>query len=97
MSGPVTAVARVEDVQIFLKDPVYIYIYIRQIYIYIYVYKTDIYIYMYIRQTDVWNGVGGDSLSGKDGTDSLSRNVGHDYQNTQRNLSEKRGPQEESS
>ena len=27
MSGPVTSVARVEDVQIFLKDPVYIYIY----------------------------------------------------------------------
>ena len=25
MSGPVTSVARVEDVQIFLKDPVYIY------------------------------------------------------------------------
>jgi len=27
VSGPVTLVARVEDVQIFLKDPVYIYIY----------------------------------------------------------------------
>ena len=26
MSGPVTSVAREEDVQIFLKDPVYIYI-----------------------------------------------------------------------
>ena len=69
--------------------------------------RTDRYINIYIyvcvcvcvciRQTDVWDGVGGDSLSGKDGTDTLSRNVGHDYQHTQHNLSEKRRPQEEGS
>ena len=45
----------------------------------------------------VGDGVGGDSLSGKDGTDILSRNVGHKYQHTQRNVSEKRRPQQESS
>jgi len=28
VSGPVTSVVRVEDVQIFLKDPIYIYIFI---------------------------------------------------------------------
>jgi len=43
----------------------------------------------------VGDGVGSDSLSGKDGTNSLSRNVGHNYQHTQRNVSEKSRPQEE--
>jgi hypothetical protein len=43
------------------------------------------------------DGVGSDSLSGKDGTDSLSQNVGHGYQHKQRNVSEKRRPQEEAS
>ena len=32
MSGPVTSVARVEDVQIFLKDPVFIYTCIETLY-----------------------------------------------------------------
>jgi len=36
VSGPVTSVARVEAVQIFLKDPVYIYILYMCICIYIY-------------------------------------------------------------
>jgi len=45
----------------------------------------------------VGDGVGGDSLSGKDGTENLSRNVGHNYQHTQQNVSEERRPQEESS
>jgi len=33
VSGPVTSVARVGDVQIFLKDPVYIYIHIYTVYV----------------------------------------------------------------
>jgi hypothetical protein len=56
MSGPVTSVARVEDVQIFLKEPVYLYLYLHlhlhlrlrlsmSISIFI---STSIYLYVYL-------------------------------------------------
>ena len=43
MSGPVTSVVRVEDVQIFLKDPVYIYVCVC-VCVYVYVYSCSAFV-----------------------------------------------------